>query len=1154
MSRFAGEEYDMRNSMNGLWCRRLWPIIVAFLLGLAPAAAGTQLLANPGFSELKPDGKLGGWTSFVWYGDARMSPNEAAYNGAKAVMLANTGPAKQAIFQTVPVQRCSYRLSAEMAGFELQPQEWDQAATILVSLKGGRDVSHPVFKTATDWRHVEMVFTAETGGEAIIYFFNIGSGAVFVAEPKLEPLGNCTPEPDSFQVANAASAPLTYEPPVTIEDTLLAGYCRNQAFATRDVCKRLAAVDVSKFAAGEKKPPVAITTFERSSVLSWPSREAAALLQANPGANVVVPEQYIFAKSSTQAMPKDWRGYDWLRFEVINPTKTPQPLAVEVWDDKTTGYWSRVTWMTQAVPGRSVLEMPLQIFVGEKSTIGDRARLNLAAVEKLVFVGTKTELLIDKVRIEQEPADTTAFPELIALDAGPASSPVMKGFMPLTASTQYRKARGWGLAPGTAIAKVEDRRHPDNLHRDWISFAHGGLDFDLPDGAYHVWMVVEDPGYWDYYPSWRSRQIHAGGKLVLDEKPTAADFFAKYYRNASDEDWPGDDIWSRYVKPRYKPIEFDAAAEQGQLKIRFDGHADPYATALSALVIYPVTKSAEGEKFIARLNERLHEQFDQESRQLIPPLPTAPRPAANALDGKLWVFSRSPALDIAPNEWPAAAEMTVKPGVAVAQGEFAPLTIGLFAGEDLDLESVESVLDGAGIAVTPYRVRNKIKRVTADGSVYSNLPRILDPLEVSAANPLHMKAGRSYRLWLDVAASAAAAPGVRQGTVTLRFAGGGTHAVAVKAEVLPWRLPDADVPIGYLGISPSYPDTTYPEVADKRFRETIQSVALLRRYGMTAVTGGLGPIVFSGYENGHPKLDLRDYVRSMELIKQHFGGEVATYAGLHLQGLQISPPQDTAGQYHKPFEAIIDGILGAVDAKRAEIGGLPLLHILGDEPTEAAVPNVVAAARAFKKARPGVRTGVFTSLLDIRKDAARELAGEVTKLYLYAHTEAAINFVKQRGSECSFYNRDTRYDRGVYLFKMRDQGCQGHMQFAFSVVQADPWYGLDGREDEYAALWTHPDGRLRITLELARYHEAITDYRTLLALERAIAQSPASPPARAARNWLLEIESKIQVGSDKPKAFTEDGLDKVREDANAHLRALVEANGPLRPVAPAKPN
>ncbi len=1144
----------MQNLFFLSWCRQLWLIAVATLLGLSPSSAERQLLANAGFSEHQTSGALAGWTSFVWYGDARMTPDEVTYNGAKAVMLANTGPAKQAIFQTVTLTRCSYRLSATMAGFELHPHEWDQAATVLISFKGGRDVSRPVFKAATDWRQVEMVFTAETEGEAIIYFFNIGSGIVFVAEPKLEPIGNCASEPDRFEVAPVASAPLTYEPPVTIEDSLLAGYCRSGPFSAREVCHRLAAVDLSKFAASQPKQPVDVKAFERSTVFSWPSREIASQLQANPGANVLPPEQYIFAKSSAQAIPRDWRGYDWLRFEVINPTAKPQQVVVEVWDDKTTGYWSRVNWTIQAPPGRSKQQMPLQIFVGEKSTIGDRARLNLAGVEKLVFAGSQSELLIDNVRIEQEPADTTAFPELIALDAGPASSPVMSGFIPLTASSQYRKSRGWGLAPETVIAKVEDRRHPDNLFRDWISFTRGGLDFDLPDGDYHVWMMVEDPGYWDYYPSWRSRQIFAGGKLVLDEKPTAAEFFEKYYRHASDEDWPGDDIWSRYIKARYRPIEFNAAVEQGQLKIRFESHSDPYATTLSALVIYPVAKAAEGAKFIAHLNERLHDQFDQESHQLIPPLPAVPPPPANALDGKLWVFSRSPSLDIAPNEWPAAAELAATPGATVALGEFAPLTVGLYAGEDLDLEAVDVSLPGTGLGVTSYRVRNKIKRMTSDGSVYSNLPRILDPLDVSPAAPLRMKAGRSYRLWLDVAASGTAAPGVREGKVTLRFAGGREHAMTVKVDVLPWRLPDADVPIGYLGIAPSYPSTTYPEVAAKRFRETIQSVAMLRRYGMTAVTGGLGPIAFAGYENGHPKLDLRDYVRSMELITPHFGGEVATYAGLELEGLQLTPPQDTLGRLNKPFEVVIDDILGALEAKRAQIKGLPLLHILGDEPGEAAIANIVAGARAIKKARPGVRTGVFTSLLDVRKDAARELAGEVTKLFVNAHSEAAINFIQQRGSECTFYNHESRYERGVYLFKMRDLGCQGHLQFAFSVVQADPWYGLDGREDEYAALWTHPDGRLRITLDLARYHEAITDYRTLLALERAIAQAPSSAPARAARGWLLDIESKMPIGSDKPRAFTDDGLDQIRDAANAHLRALVAANGPIPLAPPAKPN
>src|SRR4029079_6146389 len=198
----------------------------------------------------------------------------------------------------------------------------------------------------------------------------------------------------------------------------------------------------------------------------------------------------------------------------------------------------------------------------------------------------KADLLVDNVRLEQEPPYRNDFPTLIKLDAGPATGNVMTGFYPLYPSTIYSSRRGYGLSPDAQIGRAEDRRHPDNLFRDWISFKKGGLDIDLPNGRYHVWMMLEDPGYWEYYPNFKKRTISVEDKTVI-ERQTGSEFLDKYFRHANDEDWPGDDTWDRYIGPRYLPHEFDVDVKDGQLNIRFDSDEDPFALPLSALIIYP---------------------------------------------------------------------------------------------------------------------------------------------------------------------------------------------------------------------------------------------------------------------------------------------------------------------------------------------------------------------------------------------------------------------------------------------------------------------------------------------------------------------------------------------------------------------------------------
>jgi hypothetical protein len=403
---------------------------------------------------------------------------------------------------------------------------------------------------------------------------------------------------------------------------------------------------------------------------------------------------------------------------------------------------------------------------------------------------------------------------------------------------------------------------------------------------------------------------------------------------------------------------------------------------------------------------------------------------------------------------------------------------------------------------------------------------------------LRLAAGRSTRLWFDVYAPATATPGVVKGAIRLRFADGTRETIPVSANVRPWTLPRADVPIGYLGLAPIYPNANYPELAARRDRDLAQSVDLLHRFGMTALSGGLGPIAFSKYREGKPIIDFAAADRTMAAIRQRFGKtEVATYGGLDISGLSMNAPEDTAGKHKRSYGDVLKDVLDAIAVHGTVKDWSPLLHIVGDEPGEGDVKKSVAVANAIRAARKDARSGVFTSFTSA-SDPRAELAGPVSVVYLNHHSAEAIEYIKARGSTCSLYNRDTRYQRGVYLYKARKLGCRGHMQFAFSSVHADPWYGLDGREDEYAAVFTHPDGRLRIAVDFMRYRMAVDDYRHLLALERAVAVAPAGAARTQAARMLEQIEAAMEIGHGKPAAWADAGLDALRTAVAAQLVVL----------------
>ena len=181
---------------------------------------------------------------------------------------------------------------------------------------------------------------------------------------------------------------------------------------------------------------------------------------------------------------------------------------------------------------------------------------------------------------------------------------------------QYTQARGYGLSLDAVVLQALDRRHPNQLFQDWVSFARGGVNVDLPQGEYRVWAMLEDPGYWELYPAYSSRRVTAEGVTVVRESVTVAQWLQRYYRHEGDEDLPGDNMWQRYIRQRYTPVEFSVNVSDGQLNLGFQGTT--FACALSALVVYPSSQGEQGARFLHQLWGRLESDFARDFRELRP--------------------------------------------------------------------------------------------------------------------------------------------------------------------------------------------------------------------------------------------------------------------------------------------------------------------------------------------------------------------------------------------------------------------------------------------------------------------------------------------------------------------------------------------------------
>ena len=263
----------------------------------------------------------------------------------------------------------------------------------------------------------------------------------------------------------------------------------------------------------------------------------------------------------------------------------------------------------------------------------------------------------------------------------------------------------------------------------------GGSEIDSPNLYYHVWMMIEDPGYLEYYLDYLRRTLLVEGQPT-HETQTAPEFLRKYYMHAGDQDWSGEDIWDRYIPTRFHPREFDVMVSNGQLNLRFDSHGDAFALPLSALIIYPKIEEKRGKPLIDELWHRLKIQFDYEYRQILPPLPGYAKPPGNAVDGKLRVFERSIWEDAHATGWPASTDLVESLKLNVSKGAYKAMPLSLHAHEQLQLIGLELSLPGFEIWST--KVRYMLTRISEDGSVYWNGPRLLDPQEVSDQPPLEL--------------------------------------------------------------------------------------------------------------------------------------------------------------------------------------------------------------------------------------------------------------------------------------------------------------------------------------------------------------------------------------------------------------------------------
>jgi len=570
------------------------------------AAEGANLLADPSFELTKEKDQFGHvfakWDGWKYEGECEFRIGQVARTGKTSCLLFGGSGPKIRITQSPELKPGRYRITASIRGLDIGTGTWGMTTEFMFDGKYIQLNKNGTF----GWTRLTYVGEVKERKKAGPSFGLMAPGYLWIDDVSLEKVGADVPLTDK-PVLGQQEKPIT--PPGELGREIVrcpeCGYRNAPAWKQCYACGT-ALEEKKAVAAG---PPVRIiASFEATNPFSGGTVVGEHATEGSKSFRI--DKSYVIMDG-----PGDWSGYNFLKADLYTDSPDSLPLYVEIRDTATRDYWTRVNYSTIVPPGRSTLTIPArQLYVGEKSRPG--RMLDLAGITRLVFsIGDKppSPLFMDNLRIERdESASKVLFDGLWAFDFGTNTSPVMEGFTQIAPGTVYSRGRGYGLL-NARIWRAFDTLQPDPLYQDFICIESGGVAVDVPNGKYRVFVNYDNPsGFWGEYQAYKKRAILAEGKPVVTDTMDFEAFKRKYFRFWNVKDVPADNTFDKYQKPYYREKTFDVDVTDGQLNIDFQG--ENWACSVSAVIVFPVEKAAEGERFLRYVQDKRRFHFGSRSR------------------------------------------------------------------------------------------------------------------------------------------------------------------------------------------------------------------------------------------------------------------------------------------------------------------------------------------------------------------------------------------------------------------------------------------------------------------------------------------------------------------------------------------------------------
>ena len=351
-------------------------------LATLDAAEAENLIRNPSFEQTKPADQFGfvfpDWGGWKYEGECEFRVGRVARSGQTSALLFGGSQPKIRLAHTHPVLAPGrYQITAYLRGLDIGDRLWNMTTEFAFDGKYFQLQKNGTF----GWTPLTYVVDIQERKKDFYgpAFGLMAPGYLWIDDVAMVKVGNdvpLTPQAGAGGGGKAARAAGRLGP-----DAVRCPECGYRNQPSWKACFACG-TELDLPAAAQGPAVRLLTSFEDKS----PFSEGQVVAQhATDGTKALrLDKNY-----TTWLAPQDWSGYDYLKADLYTDAERPLELYVEIRDQPTRDYWTRVNYLTVVPPGASTLVLPLdQLYVGEKSRPG--RKLMLSGVTHLVFnIGDK---------------------------------------------------------------------------------------------------------------------------------------------------------------------------------------------------------------------------------------------------------------------------------------------------------------------------------------------------------------------------------------------------------------------------------------------------------------------------------------------------------------------------------------------------------------------------------------------------------------------------------------------------------------------------------------------------------------------------------------------------------------------------------------------